>query len=54
MAGEGAPEAVLTADALGRAYDTPVWVGVSDATGGRLVLPLPRSARRLPSPRGAC
>ena len=54
VAGEGAPETVLTADALGRAYQTPVWVGVSDATGGRLVLPLPRAVRRLPSPRGAC
>jgi iron complex transport system ATP-binding protein len=45
VAGEGRPDDVLTAEVLSRAYGTPVWVGVSEATGGRLVLPLPRATR---------
>jgi len=42
VAGQGKPGAVLTAEALQRAYQTPVYVGRNELTGAPVVLPLPR------------
>jgi iron complex transport system ATP-binding protein len=40
VARQGTPEEVLTAGVLSAAYDTPVHVGRSEATGAPVVLPL--------------
>ncbi len=48
VVGEGSPAEVLTPEALGRAYGTQVHVGVNEATGTRVVLPLPRERRARP------